>query len=157
MCCAAQDSRACDRQVRILQEQRKCHFHASVAQNYLKWNKQIFLCKFPQDWTYSTAQVQHHTRSHESICLWRSVAPFFHKYPPYIMEGEYSQEKWLPRPLNRRSPHREQIYSHKQVRRCTTWPVLYPILNLSCIAITHAYFNGLPWNFEHYYIILECV
>ena len=42
-----------DRQVCIIQEPRKCHFHVSVTQYFLNGTKPFLLWKVPQDRTHS--------------------------------------------------------------------------------------------------------
>jgi len=85
-----------------------------------------------------TAQVQHRTHSHESICSWldnhQLKSHFVCKYCWSTWKDGYSQVKWVPRPFSWQLFNHEQIDSCERVRRCA-WAVPYTVCSLHFIML----------------------
>jgi len=71
-----------DRQVCILQEWRKHHFHASVAQHTLNKNTQNFLCEFPQAGALPILNLSWIRQTVPEICAFKVHLIFFVFFSP---------------------------------------------------------------------------
>jgi len=80
VCRAPQETRGTWQQVCILQEQRKCRFHASVAQHSLNRNTRNFLCKFPRGVGPRIPNLSWIHQAFPKICTFKSKFVLFSSY-----------------------------------------------------------------------------